>query len=392
MAITVTSALLSAANAAASSASEGSKNAAFCAAIASGIGSGYKIVARRDGEVVLDLTMSGSMTSSAYGLTIPNAYSVRNTLESADIDSGTWTIRFEKASDPAVYLQGTLGPAGSAADLYLSADLDSTLDIALSGIVLRSPQIDSASSLSLALLQGDVNTGLQHEYLLHGVNPSWSWGTYPRSGKGANPPNASGWSSPVWVPWGVVATDRNNAPGSHNWRVAIHSIHHFAQTGGTWATTGTQATTPDQISGAMYTNYETNANTPADRRTSNGYVEVKFPNAGGSYHFYTSFRTAVPTSGVQHRAVLIKASLTLDNPAGTDDRSSARVALLAGGDYWKSNSTQWSASEYTNDDFWIGRARRPVLGADTGVHFAGTMTSESDFNSFIAYVNGLGIL
>lgn len=142
MAVQPTSGLLSAANAAASGAADGAKNAAFCGAIATGIGSGYKIVARRNGEVVLSLTMSGSLSASGAGLAIPNSYGSLDTLLAADIDTGSWTLRVEKASDPAVYLEGTLGRSGT--DFILSDDLDPAKGFAISGLTLRSPALDTA--------------------------------------------------------------------------------------------------------------------------------------------------------------------------------------------------------------------------------------------------------
>lgn len=390
MAVTVTPALLSAANAAAAGAAEGSKRNAFGTAIAAGIGSGYKLVARRNGGVVLDLTMSGSLVLTAAGLVIPNDYSTLNALLAAQINSGTWTLRIEKASDAAVYLQGTLGPPGSNQDFTLSQNLDPDLGIALSGITLRLPMLDG--SLALDFLASDVNTSLAHEYLMDGVNPSWSWGTYPRAGVGANPPNASGWNSPAWIAWGHAGTQRNNPPGSHNWRLAIHSVHTHEKRGGSWQTVHAAVTSTAQHSGAMYLNYETNESTPADRRTSNGFVEVKFPNNGGAYHFYPSFRTSVPPSGAQHLVVLIEASITKDNPSGADDRAGARVAALAGGDYWKSMGQGWDPNSYSNDDFWIGRARKPALWPERSWHAAHTMTSDADINEYRAFVATLGIL
>lgn len=142
MTLSVTSSLLSAANAAAAAVADGAKNAAFCAAISSGIGSGYKLVARRNAIIVLQMTMSGSLGSSSSGITIPDYYASLDTLLSADIDEGTWTLRIEKASDAAVYIEGTLGRAGT--DFTLSDDIDETGTIALSGIFLNSPSLDSA--------------------------------------------------------------------------------------------------------------------------------------------------------------------------------------------------------------------------------------------------------
>lgn len=145
MAVTPSTALLASANAAAGAVADGQKNTAWCGAIASGIGSGYKLVARRDGIVVLDLTMSGSLQAVAGGLAIPGSYVTRNTLLDADIDSGTWSMRVEKAGDPSVYLNGTLGRIGT--DFVLDADLVAGGAIALapSGIVLRSPSLDTST-------------------------------------------------------------------------------------------------------------------------------------------------------------------------------------------------------------------------------------------------------
>jgi len=144
MTVSVSAALLATANAAAAGAADGSKNAAFCGAISAGIGSGYKPVARRDGVIVLSMTMSGSLASSGYGLSIPDAYATLTVLTAADIDTGSWTLRVEKASDAAVYLHGTLGTVGT--DFTLSADLDPAVGIALYGLFLRSPSIDTTSS------------------------------------------------------------------------------------------------------------------------------------------------------------------------------------------------------------------------------------------------------
>lgn len=144
MAVTPSAALLSAANSAAAAVADGQKNAAWCGAIAAGIGSGYRIVARRDGVVVLDVSMSGSLSSVYGGLAIANSYATLNTLLSADIDTGTWTLRIEKASDAATYLQGSIGRSGT--DFILSADLSADDPFSLgAGIVLRSPSLDTST-------------------------------------------------------------------------------------------------------------------------------------------------------------------------------------------------------------------------------------------------------
>lgn len=144
--LNLSAALLATANAAAGAAADGAKNAAFGDAVVAGIGSGYRIVARRDSVVVLDLTMSGSLQRSGNALLVPDDYAVLNTLSDADIDSGSWTLRIEKASDAAVYVNGVLGkPASISADFRLSRDLEIARGVALSGVTLRLPQLDSST-------------------------------------------------------------------------------------------------------------------------------------------------------------------------------------------------------------------------------------------------------
>jgi hypothetical protein len=247
--------------------------------------------------------------------------------------------------------------------------------------------------LTLNLMQQDVNTGIAHEMFMHGVDPNiydWGWGARP--GVGANPPSLSGWEAPTWVPWGHAATERDNPPGTHNWRLAIRAIYHAERRSGNWSWTGTQITDYGYIDGAMYLDYATNVNEPADERTSNGYLEILYPDAGGMFHFYPTFRTDINPSGAEHRVVLIKAQLTLDDGGGSDDRSTADVTLLAGGDYWKNSWIDWQEGVYNNDDFWIGRARKPALSPDASWHTCHTMTADADIEEFIAWADSEGIL
>lgn len=383
-----------AAMSAAASADNGSKRAAYLASWQSSIGSDAKVVLYRDATPVWVANLTGAVPVVGPSIIINSV--TQASVSEADINTGSWELRVEKSSDAAVYFGATVAADAAPEIFHLSDDLESDSTVSVS-ITFNAPALDTVggggsggTGLTAALLEGDVNTSLAHEMLLDGINPAWSWGTYPRSGTGANPPSASGWTAPCFIPWGVAGTERNNAPGTHNWRIATLEIHTHERRGGQWQTVHSAVISHTQIGGAMYLDYETNAQTTADVRSTNGYDEVKFPNAGGSYHFYPSFRTDVPTSGCQQRVVLIRASLTLDNPGGTDDRASARVALLVGGDYWRSQSTQWGDG-YSNDDFWIGRARKPALWPNKSWHAAHTMTSEADINEYIAWLATQGI-
>lgn len=143
MAVTVSTTLLAAANAAATAASDGQKNEAFCSAIASGIGANPRLVARRNDVVVCDVRLDGSLTASRIGLAVPESYTAVYALNAADIDTGTWTLRFEKNGDPTTYLSGSIGR--SSGDFTLSDDLDPDKPLAISGVLMRSPSLDSVS-------------------------------------------------------------------------------------------------------------------------------------------------------------------------------------------------------------------------------------------------------
>lgn len=390
------SAAQNAAMSAAAIADNGAKRSAYLASWQSSIGDNAKVVLYRDASPVWTANLTGAVPVVGPSIVINSAMQV--SVSAADIDTGSWELRIEKAADSTVYFGATVAADAAPEIFHLSDDLESDSTVSVS-ITFNAPALDTAggggepggTGITLALLEGDVNTSLAHEMLMDGVNPAWSWGTYPRAGTGANPPQAAGWGSPAFVAWGHAATERNNLPGVHNWRLATLEVHAHERRGGSWQVVHSAVTSPSQHSGAMYLDYETNQSVAADRRSSNGFHEVKFPNAGGSYHWYTTFRTAIPSTGAQHRVALIRASLTLDNPSGTDDRADARIVVLVGGDYWKSMSQGWDPNVYSNDDFWIGRARKPALWPAKSWHVAHTMTSEADINEYIAWLATQGI-
>ena len=247
-----------------------------------------------------------------------------------------------------------------------------------------------STELTVNSMALDMNAGVNHEMYLDGVNPDWGWGSHARMGVGINPPQASGWGSPQFVPWGVAATERNNPPTSHNWRLAIHRAIAAEKRNGQWAILQ-DITSPSGFGGAFYTDYETNAQLPADKRTSNGYLEVWYPDStGGSFHFYTT-RFNIPATGAQHRVAMIQASLTVEDGGESDDRSSARVVMLCGGDYWRAAGVEWGDG-YSNDDFAIGRASKPALYPDKSWHTSHTMTNEADIQEFIAWLDTQGVI
>ena len=383
-----------AAMAAAAAAANGVKRAAYLSSWGTAIGSNADVILYRNSVAVWEAALTGALPVVGPSIIITAA--TQSAVAAADIDTGTWELRVEKSTDSAVYIGATVAAAAASEWFSLSADLETDSTVSIS-VTFNAPALDTTGGgsgdggITLEMLQGDVNVALAHEMVMDGLPTSWSWGEHARAGVGANPPGDAGWGAPAWIAWGHVATEYNNAPGVHNWRVATLEIHSHEKRSGAWAVVHSPADTAATIEGSIYLDYETNAAIAADMRSTNGYDEAKFPNAGGAYHFYPTFRTAIPTSGATHRVALIKASLTLDDPEGTDDRSAARCALLVGGDYWKSMSQGWDPNSYSNDDFWIGRARKPAIWPSTSWHAVHTMTSEADINEYIAWLATQGI-
>lgn len=378
---------------AAVSADDGQKRLAYLESWQDSIGADAKVVLYREASAVWTATVSGALpiVGTAIFITAVSQVSV----SAADIDTGDWEVRVEKAADDTVYFGATVSKDGDTNEFALSDDLGSDDDITVS-LTFHAPDLDSNGgggeplALTLSIMKGDVNESLLHEMYLHGVPPDWRWGSHANYHLGPNPPQRDGWGNPAFVPWGVCGTERNNPPGSHNWRYAVHAVYTAERRNGQWSMVQA-VTSPSNIAGALYTNYETNANTSADSRTSNGFYEVKFPDTGGSLHFFT-YRFAIPPTGAQHRAVLIKSSVTMDNPGGTDDRAAARLAILASGDYWKTPSIAWSNTEYVNDGFVTGRARKPALYPEMSWHVSHTMTSDADINGFLAWLESQGVI
>lgn len=266
-------------------------------------------------------------------------------------------------------------------------DVDSTGGAAAVLVTLRAGTSEEeppsgGSGLTLNGMSSDMNSNIEHEYYMHGVDPTWDWGHTSKIGSGANPPGD--YTDPHWVPWGIAATNRYNAPGTHNWYCAILGIYSFKKISGQWSLQHAAVTSPTHIEGAEY-NYETNATTPATIYTGNGMEEVLLDDDGGSYHFYPDERTATATC--EDRVVIITSSLTLIDGGGTDDRSTAEVVVLAAADFYKTFESDYP----NNTEAFIGRATKPASWPTISYHTAHTMTSDSAINEFIAWVDAEGV-
>lgn len=255
--------------------------------------------------------------------------------------------------------------------------------------------LDDAFYLNLA--KSDMDITLDHEYYMYSIPRDWGWGSHARYSLGANPP--SDWPDAHFTPWGQASTTDTPTPqAANNWRVAIFALLNFEKRNGVWGNIGYQVTSDTQMYGAMYTDYPSNTSEAADERTSNGYLEVKLrttdPTAyDGVYHWFPNDRFALASpTGAEQRATIVVASLTMDNPAGTDDRASAAVTVMAAGDFWRDGEIGWSPTQYNVDDYLIGRARKPAIYPNKSIHCSGTMSTDAEWTEWINYVKGTGIL
>lgn len=246
----------------------------------------------------------------------------------------------------------------------------------VSQINVNAPTPTPAGPLSLDLLIDDMSK--PHESTVHGINPNWSWGTKPRLGTGVNIPAI--FDDPHFVPWGVVGTSTQGSQ-ARNTRVQIRKVIFDVKRNGVWSRVGYNST-DNSLAGAFYKDYETNENTAADKRPHGADgISVKLPDAGGSFHFYTSnrFRFA---RGAQEIIVRFEARLIVDDPSKADDRTSARLLACSGGDFWKNASQGWDPNVYSNDDFAIGRFR--YVTNEWAVFTSHTFGSAAEVNDYLA--------
>ncbi len=241
MSANVSTAALTAAIAAANAAAIGSQDAAYLDSLISAIGANYKRVLRRDGSTVWTGTASGSLTRT--GSTLNIAAITANASADADIDTGTWTHRIEKASDATVYIESEVGPTGSGKPGILSNDLVSGASATLSAATMSGPGFDTATNGILTLTQAYAAVGDLNSFPPGNLQS----GTWPRSAVDfpdspygmnqdqmymASPPNPVGPQEGVIVSrtanrfllfcW--IMPPKNELTPVGNWRVQIRDV------------------------------------------------------------------------------------------------------------------------------------------------------------------------
>lgn len=235
----------------------------------------------------------------------------------------------------------------------------------------------SGLTLTAAGMRSDMNGA--HESTILGVPPEWSWGSQPDPGYGLTGFPAH-WTQPAYTNWGVVGPAASGSP-ARNVRVQIRHLRADFKRNGSWYRAQFQAS---GFSGANYTDYSTNASSPADiRNLGSDGIAVKIINAGGHFHFYPNSRVTFYRD-LQALVVAMEVRLIKDDPNGVDDLDQAKIYGVSAGDIYQSATAQWNGTVWVNGHAPIGRFRQitrnwRVITANLG------LSSDAQFNEYIAW-------
>lgn len=392
----------------------GTQQQSWATQIATGyIGDGARCILKRGGSTVYNDTFTGSPVANADGsIVMPAVLSPpAATNVAADIHTGVWTCRIEKASDATRSITGTLGPPGSGADFILSIDLDGTTGMSVGSIVFNPPggldvgYVPPSTGVPIYSAQTTVeDMGLGNSFPAFGFGASWST-----------------WPNPAFVAWGNRGIfeeqadwvrNQGGVPGGawryfNKWMVPYLGAAHNAinlrvrfekqkflgrrRSTGNWEAilTGNADSIfwfPASLGGAIAIPGQ------LDYRKVNGGSEVMIQNTPNvaentryvhhgmwTGHF---FFDPTPFDALMHSALC---TLVLDNPAGVDQRANARVGMAMGGDCFPTsagyngikpaNTPAWAHSrikQLTSSPQWcttanLSNARQDYVGPNASV-------------------------
>ena len=134
-------AFLTTALAAVTAASNGSKDNAFMQHIQSGIGTSWKRQFLRNDIIVFEGTGSGLIPFTGRQFTIPSV--TKNTITSADINTGEWIHRIISTVDATKYISSLVTPSAGTGPGFLSGSLLSPNDVIWASFVVNGPQFDT---------------------------------------------------------------------------------------------------------------------------------------------------------------------------------------------------------------------------------------------------------
>lgn len=362
MTVTVDATTQATAVAAAGAAANGAKNAAYLNAISTAIGANYKVLLKREGSTVYTGTATGSLSVAAGQIALPTSLG-SVTVSAADIDTGSWVIRVEKAADSAVYFQSTLTPTSGSGPFYLTADLESSGTLTLGSLVFASPEFDTEASSGDSVDKIISDMGNENDAAAIGID------SYPSQSKyiwNANPaltnvtPGFTAFGNrwrideqADWVRnntsipaqyrtypgsqckyidlWYVISDASGHSANNTRVKVEAASLKLRNASSKVWTTPISQDSTGQFY--ASKSSVQSIGGSP-DVRTVGNTKEILVPAGVWNYtiHGIVAAKYYVDISLYDAVLVTYKVSLVVDNPALTDDRASAKVLIWAGAD------------------------------------------------------------
>ena len=212
------------------------------------------------------------------------------------------------------------------------------------------PELSPTTLNTLETVIADMAEG--HEGYARGVNynggEAWSWVYHPRIGYGNTPPD--GWNA--FIPWGQVYADTSGAT-AENVRFELRNLQgwYLSKSDNEWH----QWSGPDPIIGANYAeDFANDENVEADiRLTVDSGISSTIVD-GYNFHFFHENRVEIDPEDIAGVWTFFEGRLVQDDPAGPDNRATARLLASVGGDYWLNRAAAWDQWT-TNGDMGIGR-------------------------------------
>lgn len=346
-------------------------------------------------EELVIAAMCASKADSALGIALPGGsdLTMLRTTQDATVAAGAvaYKISGAIAAQVARFIYDAGAPAGEAVGALVTLKAGTNVDPpggqTSGGGGSGGSGSTNVEALTTALLRTDMDGSTNHDIVpMYNVDPSWSWGSKPRAGVGANPP--SGWTH--FTPWFVCATPASVNMGAHNWRLAVYEMWHVEKRAGVYRVVSKAIGGNDDMWGGFY-EFVSNNSDPADTRIQDGALQVYFPGTGASFHGYNRWRDQIANDGAtQVRATLVLANIVPDNPALPIGVTTAPIALGASGDYWQNGSVTGPIG-VVNNDFGIGRHKYlPVTPTKRWYTYC-TATTDAERDALRTFLATVGV-
>lgn len=410
MTATVDSTTLTAALAAADAAANGAKNAAYLNSIATSIGANYKVLLKRDGTTVYTGTATGSLAVADGTITVSGSHGSVS-ITTADIDTGSWVIRVEKAAASTTYFESTITPSSGAGPFFLSDDLDSSGTVTFGAMTFASPALDTASSSGDSLQTVIDDMGLANDSFAPGIEsyPSQSkyiWNADPSLTNATPSSTAFGnrWRIDEQADWvrnnQLIPAQFRTYPGSQcywtdhwyvisdgpghsatNTRVRVEEMSYKLRNRNTkvWTTFRSQDTSSQFY--ASKSSVQFIGGGPDVRREEGTNIpEIYVPPGSWNYtiHGIINAKDYIDISPYDCILLTWKASLVVDNPALTDDRSSAKILMWVGSDVFPSERG-WADLNGQNLPAFAGSRLKYVTSTPQWFHACNLSNARQDY-------------